>query len=580
LYEGDVITMTGYIDEYTTDVSNMTEFWITSPINVVDFGQPVPEPDSVATGDLRWPTTAEQWGTVMVEVGNATVTDVNPAFELFAVDDGTGSILVDDDSDSLEDYPDPPLGTIAESIEGWVYHHYGTYVDSSAYKLEPLYTEDIIWGVGPPSVENTARSIAAPTSSDAVTVTTEVATNLEIASVTLYYSVDGGTYEGVQMTDQGDGTWSGEIPAQAADSFVSYYVKAMDSEDQSTTAPADIEALNFSYVVKDGPLTIADIQYTPWEMATSPFEGQSVEVTGIVTVDSAFYNDYEGYVIQDAEGAWNGVYLFGSMPTMLQGDQVKVYGTVTDYNPDWHFKWDNNTTILVDSAEVLSTGNDLPAITTVTTGDLADKTETAESFEGTLVRVENATITAVNSYDVSIDDGSGACLLDADGLIDGDNDPNPVFYIDSDNEQVVVNGTDTLKVGDQISFAQGVFTFSFGTHKIELRDLNDVGVVTGVKDDVVARPLNYRLAQNYPNPFNPETRIFFEMPASHQVKVVIYNMLGQQVRTLVDEQMNAGRHTVNWDGLNNQGVRVPTGMYIYRIKAGDFIASKKMMLIK
>jgi hypothetical protein len=57
---------------------------------------------------LRWPTTAEQWGNVIVKVGKAKVTKVNPQYELFAVDDGTGSILVDDDSDSLQDYPDPP----------------------------------------------------------------------------------------------------------------------------------------------------------------------------------------------------------------------------------------------------------------------------------------------------------------------------------------------------------------------------------------------------------------------------------------------------------------------------------------
>ena len=140
LYEGDYIQVTGYVGEYTTDRSSMTEFWVTSDVQFVDGDwPPVPERSVVATGDLRWPTTAEQWGTVMVTVENATVTDDVPIYELFAVDDGSGSVLVDDDSDSLVGFVVPPAGTEYSSISGWVYNHYGYYEDSTAYKLEPLY---------------------------------------------------------------------------------------------------------------------------------------------------------------------------------------------------------------------------------------------------------------------------------------------------------------------------------------------------------------------------------------------------------------------------------------------------------
>lgn len=222
LFEGDIIETTGYISEYTTGPSNMTELFITSPINILDIGKPIPEPDMVTTGDLRLPVTAEQWGNVMVYTKDATVTNVNPAFELYAIDDGTGSVLVDDDSDSLQNYydvnPKPPLGTIADSIRGWVYHHYGAYTDSSAYKLEPLYMWDIKWGAGPPAVSNCVRDKSVPASSDEVTVTADVATNLTVSTVALYYNVSSGEPEGnyteVVMSHKEDLTYEGKIPVR------------------------------------------------------------------------------------------------------------------------------------------------------------------------------------------------------------------------------------------------------------------------------------------------------------------------------------------------------------------------------
>lgn len=144
LFEGDLIEATGYVEEYTTDRSAMTEFFITREVELIDVGLTPPTPPVIPTGDLRWPTTAEQWGTGMVTVENVTITDDVPIFELFAVDDGSGSVLIDDDSDSLTNYITPPPGTEFSSITGWVYNHYGYYEDSTAYKLEPLYEGDLV----------------------------------------------------------------------------------------------------------------------------------------------------------------------------------------------------------------------------------------------------------------------------------------------------------------------------------------------------------------------------------------------------------------------------------------------------
>ena len=85
----------------------------------------------------------------------------------------------------------------------------------------------------------------------------------------------------------------------------------------------------------------------------------------------------------------------------------------------------------------------------------------------------------------------------------------------------------------------------------------------------------YRLEQNYPNPFNPSTRIEFAIPAVSKVELKVYNILGQEVTTLVNETLNAGNHVVTFDAS-----RLATGVYLYRITAGSFVSTKKMLLLK
>ena len=95
-----------------------------------------------------------------------------------------------------------------------------------------------------------------------------------------------------------------------------------------------------------------------------------------------------------------------------------------------------------------------------------------------------------------------------------------------------------------------------------------------------AAPLTFALAQNYPNPFNPSTTINFQLPSDEFVELKIYNRIGQEVRTLVNSGYQAGSHKVVWDGKNNRGSSVASGMYIYRIKAGRHTKSMKMNLIR
>ena len=93
-------------------------------------------------------------------------------------------------------------------------------------------------------------------------------------------------------------------------------------------------------------------------------------------------------------------------------------------------------------------------------------------------------------------------------------------------------------------------------------------------------PRSYALHNNFPNPFNPETQIRFEIGKQENVQLVIYDLLGRKVRTLVNENYSPGMYVIRWDAMNDNRNPVSSGAYIYRIKAGEFIDHKKMILMR
>ena len=134
------------------------------------------------------------------------------------------------------------------------------------------------------------------------------------------------------------------------------------------------------------------------------------------------------------------------------------------------------------------------------------------------------------------------------------------------------------------------FADAHGTAKVVTAIFTDVG---GLKDSSVWNftitgiqntggiPTDFVLGQNYPNPFNPTTLISFSLPKEAPVTFEVYNMLGVKIRTLMaGENRSAGTYTISWDGRNDAGVGMPSGVYLYRVLAGSYVASKKMTLLK
>ena len=103
---------------------------------------------------------------------------------------------------------------------------------------------------------------------------------------------------------------------------------------------------------------------------------------------------------------------------------------------------------------------------------------------------------------------------------------------------------------------------------------------TAVSDDNRNTPKEFHLSQNHPNPFNPETTIEYQLSQSSHVAITIYNTIGQSIRTLYDGQQNAGVYELIWDGKDNSGRKVGSGIYLYQLKVDDFVSVKKMVMIQ
>ncbi|MBK7107354.1 MAG: T9SS type A sorting domain-containing protein [Ignavibacteriae bacterium] len=123
----------------------------------------------------------------------------------------------------------------------------------------------------------------------------------------------------------------------------------------------------------------------------------------------------------------------------------------------------------------------------------------------------------------------------------------------------------------------------FNNYRQTIRVLEYDGTAVGLKENLygIVTPDDYKLQQNYPNPFNPSTTINFSLPIDKQISLKIYNMLGQEIKSLIDFQnYKNGNHQIIWDGTNNNGSKVTSGNYLAELKFGNFSKSIKMTVLK
>jgi hypothetical protein len=146
------------------------------------------------------------------------------------------------------------------------------------------------------------------------------------------------------------------------------------------------------------------------------------------------------------------------------------------------------------------------------------------------------------------------------------------------------NGDASFLVTTDSTAAIGQFVTATATdsegNTSEFSTCFEITTVVAVGEPGESLPTEFALHENYPNPFNPGTTISYALPKAANVRLAIFNLRGQLVRTLVDEELPAGLHKVQWDGRSDAGAPLASGVYVYRMQAGSFVQTRKMILMK
>lgn len=142
------------------------------------------------------------------------------------------------------------------------------------------------------------------------------------------------------------------------------------------------------------------------------------------------------------------------------------------------------------------------------------------------------------------------------------------------NVTIATSAKASFVTGNLIHFKPGFSVIKGG----RLNVIKDVTVDIILEEPVL--PVEFIVYQNYPNPFNPVTHIHYQLTDYEKVSIIVYNIVGQKIRTLISQNQTPGYHTVIWDGTNDAGQKVGSGIFIYRVNAGEYSVVKKMALLK
>ncbi|MDP2884624.1 MAG: T9SS type A sorting domain-containing protein [Ignavibacteria bacterium] len=219
-----------------------------------------------------------------------------------------------------------------------------------------------------------------------------------------------------------------------------------------------------------------------------------------------------------------------------------------------------------------------------------DKVEACVECHGSITKFSDIKA----SFDYDMDGVLEGATVEVQGLMDKLKAKLP---LDATGEPVTMN-TDSMIVKNYAttnklnypSLIASLWNYNYVSHDMSLGVHNtkyavallraSLGLVTGVEIDPIPIPKTFELSQNYPNPFNPTTEIRFDIPKTSNVKMVVYDIMGRVVKTLVDQKMETGSHRISWNGRDLAGNTVSSGVYFYHISADGFAATKKMTLMK
>jgi hypothetical protein len=609
LERGDIIEINCWVDEYpVSSVNSSTQLVPIAGTTIKLLSNRVlPKPVRVNVADFysgQFPggtikfSTGDQYEGVYVEFVNLkAVTVLNGTNGTFNVLDASGQNMISTldvskwfttrgHRDPASTYALPSFPSRIDTIRGYLSTNSGS-EEPRGYRICPIFPGDIVYGTGLPVLWSHRRdsvvvTITPPSDTGRVSVKADALPgNAALKKVELFYRLNLGAWQRDSvMPPQKDTTYRFKIPPQSVNTEVHYFFKATDTLGSSTImassaigpAGSDTSKGFFMYKVLNRPLTIQDIQYTPFVNGRTPYLGAVVSLTGVVTADTSdlsTLSELGRWYMQAGNQPWSGIWLTGVdsiLSTLRKGDSVTVTGSVQE-------QYDVTRLANISKAPTIhARGKALPDPVAVKTSDFANRGNgepIAEQWEGMLVKFTNVQITDVNPtwniwMEFQFDDGSGPLLGRMDGMSKWSNNPADSLF-----------GKTIFYRYNKFSYLQGIVFYSFNRYKVCPRGNSDFGNLTEVQRIEGIAPGSFALAQNYPNPFNPTTTIDFTIPTTQHVRLAIYNMLGQEVRVLANEVRHPGAYRVRFDASG-----MPSGIYFYRLIAGSNIMTKRMALLK
>lgn len=313
-------------------------------------------------------------------------------------------------------------------------------------------------------------------------------------------------------------------------------------------------------------LTCYDIQYTDTPgtdgLYPSSYDGQTVTVTGIVTnntygTTSSYPTSTRLFIGDPGGGPWSGLYVFMFGTGAQVGDLVTCTGPIDEYYGTTEMVFQQGVTTVT----VLSSGNQLPPPALIQTSVLSDPAvpANAEMWESVLCKVEDVSVTAVpNNYgEFYVTDGSGPGQIDDACYLYGHN-------------------WSGITVGRHWDRIVGIVDYAFSYYGLNPRGDTDL-YTTSNEENVVVLP-DAQLIGNFPNPFAGCTEIAYNLKSVQPVQISVYNLKGQLVRSLVNAKMGAQLHSVTFDGKDDKGNLLPSGIYMYKMTAGTQVQSRKLVI--
>ncbi len=562
---GDIVEVTGIIEYRSGEIqiqSGNTAVFQSSGAALV------PALTDIATIDY------EHVGSLVEVIGTIATNNLGVDSGTFTVATGADTILCYIDRDTAIDVNIVTVGD-AFSVSGIMVTYNGL------LEIKPRFPADMVENPGGdtlPVISDVNSPNWSIEAADPLTITCNIADDGTIVSASLYYADSDGTTQGafssVAMSNTGGDTWEGTAPAGHSGAQVDFYIEATDDGAQTVTTPGSAPAGFMTAAVGFTSLYEVNTAHPDSAYQGSPLRDRFVNITGVVTAGTGTAtNSGSRFIVQEMEKnpltksyAYGGILVYEGSSTYqyFPGDEVAINGQIDEF-----FGLTEMIPINADAVSFVGFGATLPEAAVVSTRELGDNS----LLDGNGMLGERWESVWVKTFPATVVDtlGFGDYIISSTGARADSVDVDPITLLAYEPAL-----GDVITIETYMAFNGGQF---------ELVPFDDAGIIdTGLSavDDTtptIQKAGGFRSIA--PNPFNPATEIKFVVNKDNIVQLNVYNIRGQKVRTLIQDNLSANEYTFAFDGKDDAGMGLASGAYFARLRIGkEVVQVRQMMLIK